>query len=380
MSLLTSENLDLHKAHQSRPKYERLKQYLHAELTAGRLRPGDALPSEQQMAVKLGISRNTVRQALTMLDREGLIRRVQGKGTYVEADARTHLNKGQDIFALVMPQTWSGYLPSLLRGFESACGDLQNRTIVCSTEHDVHRQGNTLLQLMHDKVSGVALLPTTQRPAPVYQVQQLHERGIPLVFCHHRVKGTSAPLVAIPFDQVGRVAGRALLERGHRRVGLFLLGPDEVALEYRDGLREVMEAGGGELPEEFIYYGKLGLSDVTGQREAVRAAVKKMCKRPDRPTAIFCSFDNMAELVHLTLSRAGIRMPEDISLLGFGGMWRQSPIMHELTSVAVDEIEIGRRAVQILNEMRRGTRPLDNDEEIMMTLGITEGHTLGKAP
>ena len=63
------------------PKHERLRAYIMRELDAGRLRPGDALPTELALAESAGVSRNTVRQALAGLERSGLISRVRGRGT-----------------------------------------------------------------------------------------------------------------------------------------------------------------------------------------------------------------------------------------------------------------------------------------------------------
>ena len=77
------------------------------------------------------------------------------------------------------------------------------------------------------------------------------------------------------------------------------------------------------------------------------------------------------------LGRLGLRVPEDISLVGFGGTWRDGAIARELTSVAVDETEVGRRAAGLLHQMRNGDRPLDNNEEILMPLCLSAGRTLG---
>src|SRR4051812_19832486 len=101
----------------ARPKHERLREYLVGELAARRLKPGDALPTELELASTLMISRSTVRQALAALDRDGLIRRVQGKGTFVsdEPPERVEPRRGL-LFALVSPEIRSGFYPSLLRG------------------------------------------------------------------------------------------------------------------------------------------------------------------------------------------------------------------------------------------------------------------------
>ena len=65
------------------PKHERLRKHLLRELAHGRLRPGNALPTEFELAISAKMSRNTVRQALSELQRSGLIRRVRGRGTFI---------------------------------------------------------------------------------------------------------------------------------------------------------------------------------------------------------------------------------------------------------------------------------------------------------
>ena len=99
MATVSGKHFDLHQMEATRPKYERLKDYLTAELTAGRLRPGDALPSEPKLAESLQVARNTVRQALNDLEQQGLVRRVKGRGTYIHDDARRHMKRGLDAFA-----------------------------------------------------------------------------------------------------------------------------------------------------------------------------------------------------------------------------------------------------------------------------------------
>ena len=69
------------------PKHERLRAYLLKELSGGRLKPGDALPTEFALAISAEVSRNTVRHALGELERSGLIRRVRGCGTFVHESA-----------------------------------------------------------------------------------------------------------------------------------------------------------------------------------------------------------------------------------------------------------------------------------------------------
>ena len=229
--------LDLRNDRSGRAKHERLKDHLVGEIIAGRLKPGQALPSEHHFVETLGIARMTIRQAMGSLESDGLIHRVQGKGTFVAQDARRKLQHGQDIFALVAPDTSTVFYPALLSGFEAASAEKHHQTIVCNSGNDLSRQGDIVLQLIDREVGGVAIVPTTPLQTPAYQIRQLHKHGIPVVFCHRRVESVAAPLLAIPFREVGRLAGKALIERGHRHVAFFATHKSPVMREYEAGLQ-----------------------------------------------------------------------------------------------------------------------------------------------
>jgi DNA-binding LacI/PurR family transcriptional regulator len=372
------EPLDLHTAQRAEPKYARLKNHLLVELKQGRLKPGEALPTEVELAGRLRIARSTVRQALGELDREGLIQRVRGKGTFIHRDVHRRLRRGLNVFGLVMPKTQTGQYPALQHGFERAAARAEHQVIVSSTDNDVSRQADVILQLLEKEVAGVAMVPTTA-PTPVHQILALRKQGIPVVFCHRRVDGIAAPLLALPFHEVGRMAGEALLRHGHRRVAMFLTRRDRWALAYLESMREALRKGGGDAPDEFVHFGSESPTDVKLDERAAGEAVRKMFSRPDRPTGIMCGFDSVAETLYLLLGRLGLRVPEDVSLVGFGGRDRRGAILQRLASVVIDGAETGRRAGELLSEMCDGIRAIDDDDEIVMRIGFSAGETLGPA-
>lgn len=364
---------------ESLPKHERLRAHLVRQFREGQLRPGDALPTEKELAREACISRNTVRQALADLERNGLIRRMRGRGTFVHESAMQRLKSGLDIFALLIPDTRGGYYPSLQRGFHEASAEKHNQVIVSDTANDPWRQADALLQLMDKKVAGIALVPTTLPATPEHQIRPVQERGIPVVFCHRRVDGIQAPLVSFSAEGVGKLAGEAIIAQGHRKVAMFSAQRAGFGEQYERGLRAAVRAGGGELRAEFVRYGNS--ARITAEHERfLTENLKQVMIAPDRPTAIFCAFDSDAELIYLLLGGLGFKVPEDVSLVGFGGTWRNGAIVQRLTSVAVDEEELGRQAVTLLDEMRRHERPLNDMAEIIMPLTLTEGMTLGAAP
>ncbi len=229
-------------------------------------------------------------------------------------------------------------------------------------------------------VGGVAIVPTSDPPTPIYQIRQLQQRGTPVVFCHRRVEGTSGPLVAIPFFEAGQMAGKAFLENGHRRAAIFLSRKGAAAKGFENGLRTAMRAGGGELLAESVFVVPEGGLRHEEHDKAVRQYLQELFDQPKPPTAIMTSYDPLAELIYLELGQLGLQVGRDVSLIGFGSTWREGGLLRRLTSVSVDESQTGRRAAELLCEMRFGDRPLDDDTEIMMPLTITDGRTLGPAP
>ena len=101
---------------------------------------------------------------------------------------------------------------------------------------------------------------------------------------------------------------------------------------------------------------------------------------PRRPTAVFVSFDSTAESLYMIATKMGLRIPEDLSIVCFGGAHRDNAISRRLTAITVDETVAARQAVQLLAEMRAGTRSLKNGEVIPMQLGVSDGQTLATLP
>jgi DNA-binding LacI/PurR family transcriptional regulator len=76
--------------------------------------------------------------------------------------------------------------------------------------------------------------------------------------------------------------------------------------------------------------------------------------------------------------RRGLSVPDDISLVSFGGATRLGPMQHRLTAVTADESLVGRTAANLLNEMRLGRRLIELDEAFEISLGFHEGQTLSE--
>ncbi|HEV56470.1 MAG TPA: GntR family transcriptional regulator [Phycisphaerales bacterium] len=360
------------------PKWRVVKRYFVEALRSGRYRAGDALPSENQLSQATGMARNTVRQALAELEREGLIHRIRGSGTFVSAvDPAVAAKSGTlEAYSLIIPEIRRSLFPSLAKGFDAHAGSENHQTLICNTDYDIHKQGNIILQIIDKRMAGVAIVPPTTQTTPVHQIRQLRANHIPVVFCHRGVPGVTAPVITWDFEQVGQIAARALVERGHRDVLFFGIYRYEVTEAYERGLRAVMESRGLRLPRERVVHGP---SEI-GADDAKDRMLLEILRRPDRPTAVFCSDDNEAERVFWIAYQIGIRVPDELSIIGFGDAHRHTVFFKRLASVTVDEFELGVRAAQTLGQMCAGRRPWDSPERVLMDLALVGEGTLGPRP
>ncbi len=384
-------HVDLRTAGTHEPKYTRLKKYLLEELRSGRLRPGDALPTELELAAELGVARGTVRHAFDELAQEGILSRVRGKGTFVQDQIETLLrretppvekNSRPDtlaVDALVVPETRSGYYPDLLYGFDEAASRHYHQILVSSSDNNLNRQGQIFLQLLQKRVAGVAVVPTSQ-PTPPFQIQALQNQGIPVVFCHRKVDGVRAPLLAIPFDEIGRRSARALVERGHRRVAVVMSTPGAGTEPLLGGFRAQLAEAEIEFRPSDFNVGDGNQLDMGPHEERISAFLHRTFTDRSRPTAIMTSFDPIAEVIYLQLNRMGLRVPEDVSIISFGGKERRGAILRRVSSVVLDGALEGRRAIEILEEIRAGTRSIYDESTLPLPLEFYEGATLGPAP
>lgn len=363
----------------SRPKYQQIRDHFHAEIRSGRLAPGQSLPTEAELVESLKISRYTIRQAMAELESDGVISRTPGRGTFVTSNQERISREQLDMFALIAPELRSGFYPSLVQGFEQASAGFQHQVVVSNSSNDIGKQGDLVLQMIDRGVGGVALVPAATDQTPAYQIRQLQKHHIPVVFCHRAVQGASAPCVTWSGYEVGRMAGENLFERGHRQVASMFANRSSLADEYTRGLCDAMTldpSQGGHVAA--IAYGPTAPGEQT--RDAIRRTLTKMFSSDRRPTALFCGHIGHAEQIYLQAEDFGLKVPRDLSLIAFGGMWRGDGLAERISCVAVDEYEVGARAARLLREMRSGKRALDNDERVEFPVQMLPGETLGPAP
>ncbi len=356
-----------------------VKEHVLSQVESGVLQHGDCLPSEVELANTLGVGRHSVRLALTELSDAGIVDRKRKRGTMVTLPTPSPKREAETSgFALVIPEMHSGIYPSLIRGFARGSLGSQQHSLVVESGLDIYHQADAILRLVCSRVSGVALVPA-QEPMPGHQVQAFRSQGIPLVFCHRKTTALDAPLIKWCWEEAGHLAATTLAELGHRRIAFINNSRSIVTEGYLVGMRKELAHREIPFPAECEFFGDYQLTGAE-VRTLAEKVVSRLLHQSERPTAVFCGDDYMSELVFVEAIRAGIRVPQDLSIIGFGPTYRDGTIREGLAAVAVDEVEVGRLAAEILSELASGQRPADDNQEIIMPLTVLRGKSLASPP
>ncbi|MBM2821640.1 MAG: LacI family transcriptional regulator [Thermoleophilia bacterium] len=247
---------------------------------------------------------------------------------------------------LFVPEFGNPVFAALAEAMERHAARADFATILCNTHGSAQRELDYVHMLLERRVEGMVFISAeiTDVRGEHSHYSQLLERGARLVF----VNGGSAELevtsVGVDERAAGRIATEHLIRLGHERIGFvagspYALPTREKTIGRRDALRAVGLADGLVAHGEFSVPGG-------------RAALRSLMERPEgeRPTGVICSSDLMAIGAVQEVFALGLRVPEDLSVVGFDGIdastWTQPP----LTTIVQPIDEIARTAVGALRE------------------------------
>jgi len=354
-------------------KWQQVRHYILSKVSEGGYAFGDAIPSENHICERVGMSRNTVRQAFQDLENEGIIYRVKGKGTFLAEPKRAKPNTRNELLGLVFPTIRRSLYASLTQGFDDALTLQKFQTLICQTNNDVNRQGNIILRLLHKGIDGIAMVPSTDNRTPAFQIELLLDNNIPVVLCHRTVEGMDVPVLYYDKEAVGRLAGRLLLEHGHKKIAYYGVYRYAVTEAHLKGLRETMSDYGLELEDSHILFGPEG---ETAQQDDLRDIALTHFVLEQKPTAVFCSDDDEAERLYWVCRKLNMRVPADISIVGFGDCHRNTFTRKFLSAVVIDEYAMGQKAAELLCAITSGALKMHNAERISLDMDIYRGNSV----
>jgi LacI family transcriptional regulator len=307
-------------------------------------------PSMKDVALHAGVSLGTVSNVLNRpeLVSERTRQRVQAAiaelGFVRNESARQLRGGGSRTLAYVVLDTSNPFFTDVAEGVQEAADGAGLALFLCNSAESAGRQASFLDLLEQQRVEGVLITPVDVADP---RIGALAGRGTPVVIVD-RGAGPDGCSVAVDDVLGGELAVTHLLETGHRRIA-FVGGPraiGQVADRITGAEKAVARSPGAEL----VIMETAALNVAEGRRAGERIAGMPAARRP---TAAFCANDLLALGLLQQMVRLGLRVPDDLAIVGYDDIEFAEAAAVPLTSVSQPRQLLGRTAAELLLEERR---------------------------
>ena len=292
--------------------YRAVMDWIRKETETGNLKAGDRLPSEKDLCDHFGLSRQTVRHATGELEKEGLLKRVRGSGTYVSGSRPVLRHARHKNIAVISTYVDSYIFPPTIRGIESVLARAGYSVQLSFTDDLVSRERTALQNLLDkDNIDGLIIEPSKSAlPNPNLDLyRKLISRKVPILFFNAEYRELGLPCIRIDDVQAARSATEVLIRAGHRKMFAILHLEDEQGRLRYQGFIEAVSAAGLSLDEQgFFWLDSLQCRDL-------EKTAGILFDRMRGYTGVLCYNDAVAfQLIQLSMKK-GIRVPQDLSVV-----------------------------------------------------------------
>ena len=327
--------------------HKKISDDIIAEIKSGKLSAGDKLPGTIELANIYGVSKTTVEKALKTLKEMNVIYCVKKSGTFVNG----RKNAGQKIFALIISYD-DGDHAKIIKATQVTA--LVNNCFidVMVTYGDVFKEAEKLERVLKSDYDGVMVYPI-KCYENVGLYSELLIKKIPFVFLDRRVDGICAPLITPDNYRGASLAVGYLAENGHKNIGFSYVMPYAPTTE-----KERFEGFVKSMAENGLKINAQSVNIVKNTRGRVRAEefAKSVGSGKTNITAVVCVNDYHAKTLIKAFNGAGVRVPEDVSVVGFDGGVTGGEL--DLTGVVQNFSALGEAGVKYLIDLISG-KPLD---------------------
>ena len=355
-------------------KYQSIIDWINNEIDKGNLQPGDKIPSENELCGRFNLSRQTVRHAIARMSEDGLLESRRGSGTYV-ADQRAGEGE-KNVIAVATTYVDDYIFPSMIKGIERTLSSKGYFMQLSFTDNTVGKERQILLDLLaRNDVAGLIMEPVKSAlPNPNMDLyQKLSERNVKVLFINSFYPELDLPHVSLNDSECAQRAVRALIEHGHRNIGCVLKLDDGQGRErYRGYLKAMIQSGVN------FSYDHVNWIDTIDLKNGKRALIKAL-DRLTGCTAVFCYNDMVAGMIIELLTDCGVRVPEDMSVIGMddSDMARMGVRGVTISSIPHPKERLGEKAAQNMIRMIHEGKLYYNathefDEDVILRASVSD--------
>ena len=313
----------------------------------------EKLPTEEALCTAYNVSRQTVRQALSLLEEQGLITRRQGSGSFVTGILP---DPGKNTVGILISDDQNYLYPRLLNDMQTELTRAGFTHKIYVTKNRFHTERRILTELLYSPPPGIiAEGCKSALPNPNLDLyRRLIKKKSSIVFLHNYYPGLGGSLY-VKDDNAGGSAMlvRHLAELGHMSIGGIFKSDDLQGIERFQGFAEAMCSLGLELCDE-----QIGWFDSRDQDALFRRDTRFLRRIAEETitacTAVVCYNDMIAYYLTEELKRAGYRLPEDLAVVSFDNTYLSSLEELTVTTLSHKPHEMGALAAHTMIQTLKG--------------------------
>jgi LacI family transcriptional regulator len=335
----------------------------------------------KDIAKALGVSIATVSRALTgSLDINPETKeKVQAKAKELHykpnIQARNLLKSRNNMIGVVVPEFVTFFFPEIIIGIQEEMNKVGYQVLICQSNESSELERKNVEMLENSMVEGM-IISVTKESKNIDLYQRLINEQMPIIFINRVLPGLDASQVIIDDRKWAFKAVEHLIKCGYKRIA-HLAGNEHLSVTQRrvQGYKDALEKYDIPLQERLIMY-------VGVQQDRAKVGVDYLLSLKEKPDAIFAVNDPVAIGTILELRKRGIKVPEEIAVVGFS----ESPIgrILDLTSVAQPTFKIGHIAADLLLErINKPQTPVEIkvlDAQLNIRCSSLPAHKMNKTP
>lgn len=331
-------------------KYNLVKQSIKSKILDGSFQPHQKISSESELMKQFNVSRHTVRLAIGELVNQGWLYREQGAGTFCadrSKDESAQVIKDQKSIAIITTYISDYIFPSIIRGAESYLSQHGYHVSLFSTNNDHDNERRFLEKILTQHFDGVIVEPTKSaitNPNINYYLN-LERQNIPYIMINAYYDELEPLSITLDDEKGGLLQTEHLIELGHKNIVGFFKNDDT------QGTKRMK----GYLKAHRKHHLTINPNNIVSYKTEEKLTkpveeLEKLLARPegDRPTGIICYNDELVIALLDVLRQKNIRVPEDISLVGFDNSFLAEVSEVKLTTVQHPQSKMGEKAAEVI--------------------------------
>lgn len=332
-------------------------------------------PQMKDVAHKAGVSVTTVSHVMnktrfvTPQTRRRVLEVIRELNYHKDAHARRLARGSSDFFGLIVSDIENPFFPEVVKSFESAALEHGLDLLLSNTNYDPKRTEAAVHKMIENKVRGVAIMTSE---LPLALAEELTANQVAVVFLDVGEVGPYASNIRVNYSTGIFQAIEHLHQLGHKAMA-FISGPLTLrsAVTRREAFISALQRHG--LPSDHVLEGNHKV-------DGGIAAAGALLKHQPLPTAILCSNDLTAIGVISALREAGLRVPEDISVVGFDDIALARLAYPPLTTVNLSRDRLGRLAFEALRNILRTKKRTGAEYSVKTQLVVRNSTGLARDP